>query len=266
MSQTKLVFINGRRQLVPLSTRPRQDSDRKYNRHRRGTKSDYLKFYHSVAWTQMRKQVLLRDYSTCQRCGLNATLVDHIIPSEDDWSDRLNPDNLQSLCTDCHYYKTRRETIKRKKGQTRSMHIHIIAGYPASGKTTYVRNHLGKHDLVYDYDALMSALTGLPMHEHNIDVSDYVQLIFEMIIRKLKSEKTFDNVWIIMTYPDAKLDSLLASQDVDHIRLSTSKDVCIQRLNQQHRNVSQLQSVFKKIDEMDVKGKFKAFKIISAEK
>ncbi|KRK40905.1 HNH endonuclease [Loigolactobacillus bifermentans] len=262
MPSKKLTIVNGRRVLVDAKQRIRQDSDRQYNQHRQSTKSNYLSFYHSSQWQHIRRQALLRDNHICQRCGLEATLVDHIIPSEDAWDGRLDLDNLESLCKDCHYWKTKRETIKRKKGQHRYMQINIIAGYPGSGKSTYVRDHVGQHDLVYDYDALMAALTGLPLHVHNIDAHDYVSLIYELIMRKLKAEQTFDNVWIIMTYPDKRLDSLLVSRDLHHYMLSTSKDVCIQRLINDKRNIQQLTKVFNKIDELKSIGKFENFKII----
>ncbi|WP_203633743.1 HNH endonuclease [Lacticaseibacillus suibinensis] len=262
MPQTKLVFINGRRQLVPLNQIVRQDSDRKYNQHRKQVKSDYLAFYHSAQWQHTRQSVLLRDSYLCQRCGLEASLVDHIIPSEDDWEDRLDPDNLESLCRDCHFWKTRRETVKRKKGQHRRMRINIIAGYPASGKTTYVHKHAGQHDLIYDYDALMSALTGLPLHQGNVDANDYVQLFFELILRKLKAEQTFEQVWIIQTYADDKLDSLLVSHDLHHIMLNTSRETCIERLNKEHRNVSSLLKAMNRIDEQKHDGKFAKFVVV----
>ncbi|KRM54807.1 phage-related terminase small subunit [Lacticaseibacillus sharpeae JCM 1186 = DSM 20505] len=261
--QTKLVFINGHRKLVPLDYRPRQDSDRAYNRHRTQTNGKYVAFYRSAQWLHLRQQILERDNGICQRCGMEATLVDHVVPSEDDWDDRLNADNLQSLCKDCHYYKTRRETAKRKKGVKRSMRINVIAGYPASGKTTYVAHHCGSHDLIFDYDAIMHALTGLPEHIKNIDVHDYVTLIRELILRKLKAEQTFDNVWIITTFPDEKLDSLLVSRDLHHLMLNTSKEVCIERLNKQHRNVPELVKVMSRIDEQKSEGKFSGFEIIA---
>lgn len=262
----KLAIINGRRVLVDATTRIRQDSDREYNQARNQKQSDYIKFYHSAEWLHTREQVLTRDNGMCQRCGLAATLVDHIIPSEDDWDNRLDQDNLQSLCRDCHYWKTRRETIKRKKGLTRAMTITVLAGYPGSGKSTYVTDHAGPHDLIYDYDRLMAALTGQPMHQGNIDVNDYIQLIYEMLLRKLKAEQTFANVWIVLTYPDDKLDSLLASQEVRHIMLDTSRDECIQRLNHDKRDVVQLLKVLDKIDKLKSESKFDKFKIVSNEK
>lgn len=262
MPSKKLAFINGRPQLVDANARVRSDADRQYNRVRNEQQSDYLKFYHSNEWKQLREQILIRDNSLCQHCGLQASLVDHIVPSEDDWEDRTNADNLQALCRDCHYWKTRRETTKRKKGQHRAMKITVIVGYPASGKSTYVKRHQGQHDLVYDYDHLMTALTGLPLHQGNIDANDYVQLIYELILRKLKAEQTFDHVWLVMTYPDDKLDTLLASRDVEHILIDTDRDTCMQRLSKQGRDVSQLIKAMNKLDELKSQNKFKKFKEI----
>ena len=36
-----------------------------------------------------------------------------------------------------------------------------------------------------------------------------------MIIRKLRIEKTFDNVWIIKTFPDERLENLLVTTGYD---------------------------------------------------
>ena len=43
-----------------------------------------------------------------------ADVVDHVIELTDDWSKRLDPDNLQSLCHVCHNSKTRHERKKRR--------------------------------------------------------------------------------------------------------------------------------------------------------
>ena len=83
MPSKKLAFINGRPQLVDANARVRSEADRQYNRVRNEQQSDYLRFYHSNEWKQLREQILIRDNSLCQRCGLQASLVDHIVPSED---------------------------------------------------------------------------------------------------------------------------------------------------------------------------------------
>lgn len=267
----KLMVINGRRQLVPIDYQTRTETDKAYNQKRNRENKEYVSFYKTTAWRHTREQVLLRDYSTCVRCGLEGNVVDHIVPSEDDWEDRLNVDNLETLCQRCHNLKTRREWIKKNKGQARPMRIHVVIGYPASGKSTYVARHMTSHDLVYDYDLLTSSLDGsmlnvlntndskandLTIHKHNIDVNDYVQIIYEILLRKIKAEKTFNNVWLIMTKPDERLTTLLSSNDVDWLMLDTSKDECISRLHRLHRDTTDsykiMNDVDRLIDELDL--------------
>lgn len=274
----KLVFRNGKRQLVSYESQSRKDYDKQYNRRRATNNRDYTDFYKTSQWLHTRKTVLLRDYGICVRCGLEGKIVDHIIPSEDDWNNRLDINNLETLCQRCHQLKTKREWIKRHKGVKRAMKIHILVGYPGSGKSTYVANHITDNDLVYDYDLLSSSLDGSMLnlingnqsqtdslktiHDHNLDISDYVALIYELILRKIKAEQTFDNVWIIQTYPDERLVTLLAAYDVEWLRLDTSRHDCIERLMKQNRDISEATKVMNKLDQEYNEEKFSMIKTI----
>ncbi|UXR29845.1 HNH endonuclease [Staphylococcus simulans] len=57
----------------------------------------------------MRKIVLMENDYICKSCGRQAQMVDHIIPTKVDWSKRLEKENLQPLCYECHNRKTKRE-------------------------------------------------------------------------------------------------------------------------------------------------------------
>lgn len=64
-------------------------------------------FYSSQQWKMTRLLVLRRDLYTCQQCLANrASEVHHIIEltpdNINDMNISLNPDNLLSLCHDCH--------------------------------------------------------------------------------------------------------------------------------------------------------------------
>ncbi|HJF47575.1 MAG TPA: HNH endonuclease [Limosilactobacillus oris] len=251
MKPTKLTFVDGKPTLVAYDKIVRKDNDRAYNYHRKVTEDAYLKFYNSTAWKHKRQEVLDRDYGLCQRCGMEATLVDHIIPSKEDWDDRLNGDNLQSLCRSCHRIKTKREWMKHHKGMRRYMDINLVCGLPASGKTTYVKQHMTKHDLIYDYDSLMQSLSGLPRQQSNHDIHDYIMLFLDQMLRKLRSEQTFNNVWIIRTLPDKRIDTLLSNyHHINHIVIDTDPNVCEQRLKQRKQNINfqKILNDFKKAD------------------
>lgn len=68
-------------------------------------------FYSSQAWKNIRSHVMQRDHYLCQDCMKKG----HIVPAEEvhhiveispeninDTSVTLNPDNLVSLCRECH--------------------------------------------------------------------------------------------------------------------------------------------------------------------
>lgn len=68
---------------------------------------DFAKeFYQSKAWKETRKLVYERDLGLCCRCGKPGDIVHHKIyltpKNIDDPFISLNPDNLETLCRDCH--------------------------------------------------------------------------------------------------------------------------------------------------------------------
>ena len=78
--------------------------------------------YDSKEWAQVRAFVLARDRYVCRVCGRPAQEVHHIIhlskANIGDVKITLNPDNLVSLCRDCHcnqHHKDRAEG-NRKHG------------------------------------------------------------------------------------------------------------------------------------------------------
>ena len=83
--------------------------EQQYNAFRREHDSEYVKFYNSSAWRKLREQILLRNHYICKHCGGLAEMVDHIIPTKQDWNRRLDPTNLQPLCNACHNTKTAKE-------------------------------------------------------------------------------------------------------------------------------------------------------------
>ena len=79
-------------------------------------------FYRSAEWKALREQVLERDHYECQWCkaegrvttGNDMTLeIDHIKTLEERPDLALDPDNLRTLCRDCHNKRHGRFNYKR---------------------------------------------------------------------------------------------------------------------------------------------------------
>lgn len=91
----------------------RRESNRRYNQKR---DPKYLRFYNSKEWRVLSLSRLQYDNYKCVKCGAIASEVDHIKPIQipGGWELRLDFNNTQSLCLDCHNKKHKR-FIKRTK-------------------------------------------------------------------------------------------------------------------------------------------------------
>lgn len=79
----------------------------------------YQRFYRSTAWKKLSHHWLMM-HPLCVNCEAHriyrkGDLVDHIIELRDDWSKRLDQDNLQTLCYACHNRKTRQAKHRRQQ-------------------------------------------------------------------------------------------------------------------------------------------------------
>lgn len=93
-------------------------SNKDYERYRNERDKTYIQFYQGRVWKSTRKSVMLEFDYVCQECirqgyYKQANVVDHIIELKDDWSKRLDKDNLIPLCHSCHNKKTKEEQRRR---------------------------------------------------------------------------------------------------------------------------------------------------------
>ncbi|WP_095122504.1 MULTISPECIES: HNH endonuclease [Streptococcus] len=107
MKPQRLTITNGRRTMVEYDSR--SEEYQSYNRNRWKYDRDVKRFYNSKAWRETSKIVLLKANYVCAMCGGEATMTDHIISVKQDWSKRLDIDNLQASCKACNDAKALRE-------------------------------------------------------------------------------------------------------------------------------------------------------------
>lgn len=94
----------------------RKENIRYYKQTTYDRDSKYNKFYKSREWIKGRQLAIVRDHALCRDCLDKDVItpyntVHHIVPIKEDWSKRLDIDNLISLCESCH--QKRHKSMKR---------------------------------------------------------------------------------------------------------------------------------------------------------
>jgi len=90
------------------------EENKTYDKHHRD--KELKRFYNSQPWETLRRQKLGKDpfCEDCRKGGtlIKATMVDHIREIKDG-GERLDMENLQSLCHSCHSRKSMKERNRR---------------------------------------------------------------------------------------------------------------------------------------------------------
>lgn len=164
-----------------------------------------VSFYNSKPWKDVRAAVLQRDFYLCQQCkrqGITTfgNIVHHIVELKDDWSLRLDMNNLETVCSACH----NQEHTKTKKGLNTSTknHVIVVVGLPGSGKSTFVDNNCDKEkDIIIDIEELISNVSNRPLHDRTHNAYDSVEMVNDMVstvLDNLTLEKyKFRRLWLV---------------------------------------------------------------------
>jgi hypothetical protein len=161
---------------------------------------------YSGPWPRIRKEILNRDNYLCQiqgdGCTINATEVDHIVPVSQGgaWFD---PINLRGACFTCNNKRIDRQ--KTEQWRTACARIVLVIGPPGAGKTTWVQQNRGEHDLVVDYDALAVALGSTLPHGHSDAIHTATMAARNAVLSSLRKGKIdVGRAWIISSNPRAE--------------------------------------------------------------
>lgn len=206
-------------------------------------------------WVRLRDNILSRDSYLCIPCLSNdrptpASQVDHIRPKAKGGTD--DPENLQSICDDCHKAKTTEETRGRRRrpisadgwptgdeqfgysipdGVRKSgIPVVLVVGPPASGKSYWVKQHAKEGDTIIDLDECSVAVGGV-MWDTRRHIWQQAFQLRDRLIHDLHN-KTHGTCYLIVTAPleDERKAWRDALGDVTLQVIKTPEAECIARI------------------------------------
>lgn len=113
--------------------------------------------------------------------------------------------------------------------------IYIVYGPPLSGKSTWVKNNKSKNSLIFDYDYLMSALSGLELYNWNLNLNYLINKLAYKILNEMINNKKIENCFLIVTNINIFIMVKLLFKNYKIIKMMTSKEDCLKRLEQDER-------------------------------
>jgi 5-methylcytosine-specific restriction protein A len=197
---------------------------------------------YTARWQKVSKLFLqehpLCECEDCKRIGrlTTATVVHHIVPHKGNYNLFWNQDNWQAMSKKCHDKHTYKEIRQGTKKGKLSVEVILVAGSPLAGKTTYVKQHKGKDDLVFDYDSLLAALTGEELYYRPAWSTDIILDIRETVMKYIEKRTALRKAWIIATAPTVQQRQYFKDRlNAKVIVINPGKQVCLQRLQQDNR-------------------------------
>lgn len=195
-------------------------------------------FYNSKNWKVFRLTLINERRNNCAYCKKiiadSKEIIAHhktelTIGNVHDTNISLNPENIDIICFTCHNKEHRRFDFREKPGKR----VYLVCGPPLSGKTTYVREHMSKGDMVVDIDKLYEAVTLLPAYDKPANLIGNVIGIHNQLIDNIKTRYgKWNNAWVIGGYADKyKRDKMSNNLGAEVIFCDVIKEECIIRLD-----------------------------------
>lgn len=164
-----------------------------------------------------------------------ATEVDHIRPHEGDLALFWDRDNWQPICREHHQAKSARESATRASIlpawlPTPAKPLVVVCGPPRAGKTTHVRQHADRTDLVLDLDAMAEA-AGKPLWQHTDSERNALLWLRNKELAAFCEGRTrHPRCWLIATAGSFKQRKFWADKGAEVVVVNPGPAVCVQRI------------------------------------
>lgn len=208
--------------------------------------------YLTPEYGQWREKVLINAGRQCEHVDPTTSIrcqkaepfarifADHIDEIKDGGS-LFDPANGRALCGSHHVTKT--NIVRKQRSEIGATHpawlrpslvpLVIVAGPPASGKSTYVASHSTPADLILDLDVIAATLSGSTVH--NWDRSLWLDRALRernRLLGDLSTGPKHTAAWLIVGEPEASKREWWASKlhPTEVIVVATPERTCEQRI------------------------------------
>ena len=229
-----------------------------YERERR-EREPWRNWYKLAVWLRLRAAQLTRE-PLCECCLIEyerivpATVVHHREPHHGIWERFLDPDNLASVCKDCHDGEIQRG--ERAGWTTRGWQVEghtipprivqplglkasaiplvMVCGPPGAGKSTYISERMADGDTLIDIDAILSGLSGTEVRTQERRDRFLTEAFIERNKRlaALATAKPPARAWFIVGAPGPSVRQCWADQlkPAEVVVFETVAGICIDRI------------------------------------
>lgn len=142
-----------------------------------------------------------------------------------DASITLNPENIQIVS-----FKTHNEIHNRFGSWTR--HVYLVYGSPLSGKSSYVKERAGIHDIIIDVDKIYACISNNPPYIKSGRLYDCKEAVQQALFDCIKYKRgKWVNAFIIGGYPfKGERERLAAEYGAEEIFIDCTKEEALSRL------------------------------------
>lgn len=201
--------------------------------------NDLSSFYRSNDWQDLTRTLKLERVKSdgvlyCEYCGKPIVKAydcighhkEHLTLDNVNRAEiSLNPDNIMLVHFACH------NTIHNRFG-TWTRHIYLVYGCPLSGKSTYVKERAGIHDLIIDVDKIYACISNNPQYIKSGRLYDCMDAVKQTLFDCIRYRRgKFINAFIIGGYPyKGERERLCVELGAEEVFIDCDKDTALQRL------------------------------------